>query len=90
MHYEINHADLATITHEEVMKKVSEFTPERGDLADLGRVDIDAEQPLAERFASFIEQIKNPYLFMANGLTVQITFDGEKPLTDALKTALAS
>ena len=90
MNYENNFINPATITYEEVIEKVSEITHENGELADLGTINIDETKSLAERFASFMEQIKNPYEFTVNGLTVSLSFDGEKSLADALGTALAS
>ena len=53
-------------------------------LVDLQTVAINPALPLRERFSSFMEGIKNPYLFKIGGLSVGVRYVGDKPLMNAL------
>lgn len=53
-------------------------------LVDLQTIQIDPALPLRERFSSFMEKIKNPYLFKVGGVSVAVRYAGEKTLFASL------
>lgn len=44
------------------------------ELVDIRQVRVDRSLPKQERIASFIRQIKNPYLFRCGEFVVQVCF----------------
>jgi hypothetical protein len=44
------------------------------DLADIRHVKIDPTLPKAERQASYLKQIKNPYLYRCGDIIVRVSF----------------
>ena len=55
-------------------------------LADVCDVLIDTSLPQEERMKSYIRQIKNPYLFMCDDVTVRISFaDTDTSLEERIK-----
>ena len=57
-------------------------------LVDLRSVFIDKSLPVPERMCSFVKQIKNPYLFKVDDITVKVEFSSGKSLEDSLITFL--
>ena len=61
---------------------------EADQLVDLRSVSIDKSRPVPERMCSFVKQIKNPYLFKVDDITVKVEFSSGKSLEDALLSFL--
>ena len=61
---------------------------EPDQLVDLRSVSIDKSLPAPERMRSFVKQIKNPYLFKVDDITVKVEFSSGKSLEDSLLTFL--
>ena len=61
---------------------------EPDQLVDLRSVSIDKSRPVPERMCSFVKQIKNPYLFKVDDITVKVEFSSGKSLEDSLLTFL--
>ena len=61
---------------------------EADQLVDLRSVSIDKSLPVPERMYSFVKQIKNPYLFKVDDITVKVEFSSGKSLEDSLLTFL--
>ena len=61
---------------------------EPDQLVDLRSVSIDKSRPVSERMRSFVKQIKNPYLFKVDDITVKVEFSSGKSLEDSLLTFL--
>ena len=61
---------------------------EADQLVDLRSVSIDKSRPVPERMCSFVKQIKNPYLFKVDDITVKVEFSSGKSLEDSLLTFL--
>lgn len=43
-------------------------------LVDIRSVKIDPAQPVEERIRSYVEQIKNPYMFKVGGTVVRVSY----------------
>lgn len=61
---------------------------ESDQLVDLRFVSIDKSIPVPERMRSFVKQIKNPYLFKVDDITVKVEFSSGKSLEDSLLSFL--
>ena len=61
---------------------------EPDQLVDLKSVSIDKNLPVSERMRSFVKQIKNPYLFKVDDITVKVEFSSGKSFEDSLLTFL--
>ena len=61
---------------------------ERDQLVDLRSVSIDKSLPVPERISAFVKQIKNPYLFKVDDVTVKVEFSSGKSLEDAVLSFL--
>ena len=61
---------------------------EPDQLVDLRSVSIDNSLPVPERMRSFVKQIKNPYLFKVDDITVKVEFSSGKSLEDSLLSYL--
>ena len=57
-------------------------------LVDLRSVSIDKSLPAPERMISFFQQIKNPYIFKVDDITVKVEFSSGKSLEDSLLSFL--
>jgi len=58
-------------------------------LADIRDVKIDTNLPLQERMQSYIQQIKNPYLYKCGDITVRVSFsDTDATLENRIKQLL--
>ena len=58
----------------EEMKAVDIHTVDRDTLVDIRDVHINPSLPREERMRSFLEQIKNPYVFKCGKVVVKTTF----------------
>lgn len=61
----------------EDLKELAEVdirTIEKDALVEIGEVRIDPELERVERITSFVQQIKNPYCFMCDGVIVKVGF----------------
>lgn len=65
---------------------IDQCEPEQ--LVDLSTVSIDKTLPVPERMRSFVSQIKNPYLFKVDDITVRVAFSSGKSFEDALLSFL--
>lgn len=65
---------------------IEECDPDQ--LVDLRSVSIDREKSVPDRVRSFVEQVKNPYLFKVDDITVKVEFSSGKRLEDALLSFL--
>ena len=75
----------------EEMSAVDVRTVSRDDLADIRDVKIDRALPKEERLKSFIEQIKNPYVFKCGDVVVKSVFaDTGMTLEDCMEHYLRS
>ena len=61
---------------------------EPDQLVDLRSVSVDKSLPVPERMRSFVKQIKNPYLFKVDDITVKVEFSSGKSFEDSLLTFL--
>lgn len=60
-------------------------------LADIKKVEIDPSLNQADRILSFIEQVKNPYCFVCDGVIVKINYaETEETLEDKLNSFFLS
>ena len=65
---------------------IEQYEPDQ--LVDLRSVSIDKSLPVPERMSTFVKQIKNPYLFKVNDITVKVEFSSGKSLEDSLLSFL--
>ena len=70
------------------LKNVDIEQCEPDQLVDLRSVSIDKTLSVPERMRSFVKQIKNPYLFKVDDITVKVEFSSGKSLEDALLSFL--
>jgi hypothetical protein len=61
-------AELEQLTQIEIEKA------DRRNLVDIQTIKIDSTQSVTERMESYLEQIKNPYLFLCDDTAVKIRF----------------
>ena len=60
-------------------------------LVDIRDVKIDRSQPVEERMKSYVEQIKNPYLFKVGNTVVRVSYaNTQATITDNFVNLLAS
>lgn len=60
-------------------------------LADIRDVKIDRTQPVEERMKSYVEQIKNPYLFKVGNTVVRVSYaNTQATINDNFVNLLAS
>ena len=75
----------------EINKTFEYIHNHNGDLADIRDVAIDTSLPLIERMKSYLQQIKNPYLYKCGGITVRVSFaETETTLEERIKQLLMS
>lgn len=56
------------------LENVDIRTIEKDTLVEIKKVKIDPELERRERISSFVEQIKNPYCFICDGVIVKIGY----------------
>ena len=60
-------------------------------LVDIRDVKIDPSRPREERMRSYVEQIRNPYLFKVGSTVVRVSYaDTQDTITDNFVSLLAS
>ena len=60
-------------------------------LVDIRDVKIDRSQPVEERMKSYVEQIKNPYLFKVGNTVVRVSYaNPQATINDNFVNLLAS
>lgn len=60
-------------------------------LVDIHSVKIDPAQPVEERIRSYVEQIKNPYLFKVGSTVVRVSYaDTQATINDNFVNLLSS
>ena len=60
-------------------------------LVDIRDVTIDRSQPVEERMKSYVEQIKNPYLFKVGNTVVRVSYaNTQATINDNFVNLLAS
>ncbi len=62
----------------EELKKVDVRTVDVSALEDIGKIEIDRSLPARERWADFVEKVKNPFCFICNGMVVKISYSEAK------------
>ena len=75
----------------ERLKKLSEVdvrTVDKSELVDIKDVVIRTDLPDRERILDYLEQIKNPYCYLDNGIVVKVRFTGERRIEDCIKACL--
>ena len=63
---------------------------DKSELTDISKVKIDPDADPEERIRQLVKQLRNPYRFIANGITVKTEFVGECTLKECLDHFLAS
>jgi len=76
------------VTVEELKKLSEQSVNDNAELVDLKTVHVDTTLDKAARIEDYISQIGNPYLFKVNGMTVKISFSGNRKLEDCIKEYL--
>ena len=61
---------------------------EPDQLVDLRSVSVDKSLPVPERIRSFVDQVKNPYLFKVDDIAVKVEFSSGKSFEDSLLSFL--
>ena len=71
------------------LKNLSEMKVEDvTEPVDITTVKIDPSLDKEERIEDYIQQIKNPYIFKVNGMTVKISFSGKRKLEECIRDSL--
>lgn len=78
------------ITREDIaqMKEVDIRTVDREALVDIKDVKINTELSDTERMIDFMQQIRNPYCYLCNGMVVKTRFVGKQSLEDCIKATM--
>ena len=79
------------MAHQTELNRLKNMDIERCEpdqLVDLRSVSIDKSLPVPERMNFFIKQIRNPYLFRVDDITVKLEFSPGKSLEDSLRSFL--
>lgn len=78
------------ITGEKIahMKEVDIRTVDRDALVDIKDVKINTELSDTERMIDFMQQIRNPYCYLCNGMVVKTRFVGKQSLEDCIKATM--
>lgn len=70
----------------EEMKNVDIRTVEKSALTDIKDIKINTNKPVQERIQSFLEQVKNPYCVVVDGMIVKMSFsDTDETMNDRIK-----
>ena len=68
------------------MKNMNPETVDRSTLVDIASVEVDSNLPKSEWMKEYLQQIKNPYMFLCNGVVVKIAFaDSNATIEDKLE-----
>ncbi|MCD7883039.1 MAG: hypothetical protein LUI87_04935 [Lachnospiraceae bacterium] len=66
------------------MAQTDPRTVDRETLVDIRDVKIHTELSDRERMLDFIQQIKNPYCYLDNGVVVKISFEGTRSMEESI------
>lgn len=85
-----NKKALPGINLEEIrkMRDLDIRTVDKEMLVDIKDVKINTKLPDKERITDFLDQIKNPYCYLDNGIVVKISFSGNQRLEDILSNCM--
>ncbi len=75
------------MTMEEIdcLRNVDIMTVDPGTLVDRSTVHVDENLPRDERLRQYVQQIKNPYCFLDEGVVVKVSFmDVPETINDRL------
>lgn len=68
------------------MKKLDPENIDRDTLVDIASVKVDSTLPKEVWFREYLRQIRNPYLFLCNGVVVKIAYaDTKDTIEDRLE-----
>lgn len=68
------------------MKNMNPETVDRSTLVDIATVEVDSTLSKTEWLKEYLQQIKNPYIFLCNGVVVKIAFaDSNATIEDKLE-----
>ena len=68
------------------MKNMNPETVDRNTLIDIASVEVDSSLSKSEWLKEYLHQIKNPYMFLCNGVVVKIAFaDNNVTIEDKLE-----
>lgn len=68
------------------MKKLDPENVDRDTLVDIASVKVDSTLPKEVWFREYLRQIRNPYLFLCNGVVVKIAYaDTKDTIEDRLE-----
>lgn len=68
------------------MSQVKTTEADKSQLIDIYNIQIDNDEPIAQRMESFINQIQNPYCFLCEGVVVKLSYNSEgKSLNEKLE-----
>lgn len=74
------------------LKRLSEVdirTVDKETLVDIEKVHIRTELSKEERLKDYIQKIKNPYCYVANGVIVKLSFGGKGTLEQCLSRCIS-
>ena len=70
----------------EQMKRINPKNVDISSLTDIGSIEVDKRLSPDERLASYLDQIKNPYLFRCGNVIVKVSYaDTDVTLEDRLE-----
>lgn len=73
------------------MKKVDLRTVDKASLTDRREVHIDPAMPVEQRVREWIEQLRNPYIYLDGGIVVKLSFsDGGASIEDRINSLYLS
>lgn len=70
------------------MRDVELATCKAETLVDLRDIAIDTSKPVIERIDSFLDQVKNPYLFKVDDVIIKVKYGRGKTFEESLSTIL--
>lgn len=75
----------------EQMRNVDVRTVDPKTLVDRSRLQIDETLPREERLKQYIQQLKNPYCYLDDGVVVKVSFnDVQETIEDCLEAYIRS
>lgn len=61
------------------LKNKSNIGNLQDDLVDISAIKIDTDKPVIDRIKTFLNEVKNPYLFKVGNVPVKISFAENAP-----------
>lgn len=65
---------MLTVKQLDDMSKINMAEIDRNSLVDISSVCVDTALPAAEKMTSYLQQIKNPYLFRCGNIVIRVRF----------------